>query len=252
MYSASGFSQVRDIKEPIEWPGDGIINDGDVHVHWGQIPSSSAEHSLFSINKPNKYGLDIKEVFHSSWMESRSLFQRYVCWSRMDHSSPDDLQHVLNHQPVMQFHSPVPKDDIPTFRVSSGKVFRYNLLTASSIDHFDHLFRDSLYADELWSSAVNKELTDIDFQVSGKIISAHRALLAARCPTLLPQESSSMPMAITNVDPIVFEELLSFIYTGMVKTWPPTEQLYLIAVTYQVDTLMRIFESISLLNCFKN
>ena len=65
----------------------------------------------------------------------------------------------------------------------------------------------------------------MEFTVDGKTFPAHRFILAARCPALaaLVVAAESSPSSLTTInidtmDPVAFEALLYFIYTGMIKT----------------------------------
>ena len=90
---------------------------------------------------------------------------------------------------------------------------------SSSVDSFGSHLRDSLYAQQLWESAVDKKWTDVMFQVGNKIFTAHRALLTFRCPSLaaLVPEGSPGPVYLDDCDELVFKQLLYFIYTGIIK-----------------------------------
>ena len=114
----------------------------------------------------------------------------------------------------------------------------------STVAEFSYQLRDSLFAKELWDSAVNKERTDVEFTVDGKTFPAHRFILAARCPALaaLVVAAESSPSSLTTInidtmDPVAFEALLYFIYTGMIKTSTIDEPLLDAAKTFGMETL---------------
>lgn len=142
-----------------------------------------------------------------------------------------------------------------TSRISS-RILRDPMKTVGFLVHrfsivksFQYQMRDSLFALQLWSSAVNKDRTDVRFQVgdNGRIFPAHTALLVARCPALealcrdrqSSPYSSPMIVPISTTDPDVFEEFLYFLYTGTLKT-PSSrldERLSEVADRFRVETL---------------
>ena len=93
---------------------------------------------------------------------------------------------------------------------------------------FAYQFRDANYAQQLWSSSVNGQRTDVEFQVGDKIFSAHRALLAARCPALL--DPSIIPV---DLDPAVFQQILHFLYTGE-SVQQPDDNFYRAAKLFEI------------------
>ena len=109
----------------------------------------------------------------------------------------------------------------------------------STIDSFQFQFRDSLFPNQLWSSAVDKKLTDLELKVGDRIFHVHRSLLAIRCPALLADTPSGRVEKVD--DPAVFEEFLHFLYTGKLKsTAVPRPELFQAAELYNVKTLKLI------------
>lgn len=120
---------------------------------------------------------------------------------------------------------------------------RFIVVFSSMVDTFELQVRDSLYASQLWSR--NKQWTDIELQVGDKTFSVHRALLAARCPILaasIPSESLSTPFQIGDVDPLVFEELLYFLYTGQLRVndLELLQRVSSAAERFRVETLQKL------------
>lgn len=81
------------------------------------------------------------------------------------------------------------------------------------------------FAQELWSSRVNKERTDVEFQVDEKIFPARSQLIGPFWPPgvrlqrlsfQLIESSSPSTVSIPDVDPTVFEDVLYFRYTGSI------------------------------------
>ena len=110
--------------------------------------------------------------------------------------------------------------------------------------------RDSAYAGQLWTAAVNGQLTDIKFQVGDKIFPAHRYLIAARCPALIPALVPGRPSNVTTVpigsmDPALFEEILFFLYTGVLRTSPAgiSEGFLAAAEVYKIETLRSLCQA---------
>lgn len=104
-------------------------------------------------------------------------------------------------------------------------------------DHFG--WRDSLFPQQLLTAAVNEDWTDVKIQVGDRTFPAHRALLASRCPSLLVTSEDNF-IRVDHLDASVFEELFYFVYTGMLKTFPPLRNLLEAAKFYQMDTLVNI------------
>lgn len=112
---------------------------------------------------------------------------------------------------------------------------------ASTVKTFKHQLRDSLYSQQLWASCVNKEWTDVEFQVGNRIFAAHRAIVTARCPNLasLIPDFVSGPVPVHTMDPSVFQDLLYFLYTGELECYPTLDRL-LAAENYQIETLNQL------------
>jgi len=83
---------------------------------------------------------------------------------------------------------------------------------------------DFLWKEQLWSSAVNGNLTDFQLTVDGKCFPVHKFVLATRSPvfaSLLEDEASQTAtesintiLRIASVDAACMEQFLKFIYTG--------------------------------------
>lgn len=126
-------------------------------------------------------------------------------------------------QPLQVFHC----DNVPWDDCDLSFVVHF----VSTLNAYQTHLRDSLFSQELWASRINKERTNVEFQVGGKTFPAHRALLAARCPelaALIPAESSPSPstpsVSLPDMDPIVFEDVLYFLYTGSIRHLGDSEE----------------------------
>ncbi len=107
--------------------------------------------------------------------------------------------------------------------------FRVSL--SETVCHYQHQLVDSLLGVHLWDAAQSRLLTDIEFSVEGKLIPAHQAVLAARCPALSRDKLIDSDVSVAS-----FCTLLQFIYTGQLdKT--PNNQLSRLAEKYQLSTL---------------
>ena len=113
-----------------------------------------------------------------------------------------------SHQMLQAFKSDFWPLQVPPFSTSPGCTLNFLVHLSPSVEHFGPQLRDSLYADQLWNSAVDKKWTDVEFQIGDRIFAAHQSLLAARCPALLDSKEH-------NLSPSTFEQLLYFIYTGL-------------------------------------
>ena len=128
----------------------------------------------------------------------------------------------------------------------SNKALRFTVHCASSVKDFRYRLRDSSFARELWSSAGNKDGTDVDFKVGDEIFPAHRALLTACCPKLAvliaeAEEAAAPLVAIDTMEPVVFENLLYFLYTGLIDMSYLNEKQLIAFVeaaeTFEIETL---------------
>lgn len=106
----------------------------------------------------------------------------------------------------------------------------YKLLLALS-DDFERLLESG-------------KCSDITVSVSGKEFQMHRAVLAARSPPLLKiineafERQPKQPVELNHVDPVVFKEILLFIYSGKVNSLKElTKSLYAEASRFQLEDL---------------
>ena len=93
----------------------------------------------------------------------------------------------------------------------------------STVPNFTNKLVDSIFSEQLWASAVNRMMTDVEFLVGEEAFGAHRSLLSARSPVFAAMFASGMKEAetgqvrIEDVDPTTFQQFLKFLYTGMVE-----------------------------------
>ncbi len=123
----------------------------------------------------------------------------------------------------------------------------------STIPSFTHKLVDSTWKFQLWASAVNKQLTDVEFQVEGESFAAHRSLLSARSSVFTAMFDSGMKelhtgkVQIDDVDPDTFRCFLEFLYTGMLESSSViSEKLFAVADKYGVETLINLCRSTTL------
>ena len=115
--------------------------------------------------------------------------------------------------------------------------FRLVLDYEVQLNHVDHL-------SELENS---KTESDVQFLVQGVTIPSHTLILQGGSPVFAAMfehdmtESSSRIVVVNDIEPTVFRQLLRFLYTGdapeMEDDENMTEQLFIAADKYQVDTL---------------
>ena len=108
------------------------------------------------------------------------------------------------------------------------------------IAHYLHKLTDSLFAEQLWKAAQNKQWTDIEFVISSHLFTAHRAILAARSPVFATQlQEDHVRIKVECTNPVVFESFLYFIYTGVFqpKSSAINDDLLKLAERYQIKTL---------------
>jgi len=95
----------------------------------------------------------------------------------------------------------------------------------------------------------NKEFCDMEIDCGGKVFSCHKLIVSARSPVFRAmfdvkmKERESGKVTIEDIKPEIMEEMLHFIYTGVVKESLPfksTVKLLSAADKYQLDALKDI------------
>lgn len=109
--------------------------------------------------------------------------------------------------------------------------FRVHL--CENVRQYQHQLIDCFLSDQLWQAAEKNIITDVEFNIDGKIIAAHRSILAARCPALL------MCTVVEDANVETFSALLRFIYTGKLIT-KPNAQLSRLAEKFGLSTLQSL------------
>jgi hypothetical protein len=128
----------------------------------------------------------------------------------------------------------------------------FRIFTSDNAEGFaSHQLVDLRHSLCMSSLLTKKILTDVQFQVGGEIIPAHRSVIAARSPVLADllsrkfdehheeDEETELVVAIPSVQPDIFRALLRFIYTRSIETIIPqkAQQLGAAAEEFQVKTL---------------
>jgi hypothetical protein len=131
-------------------------------------------------------------------------------------------------------------------QVSGTCTFVFRIHIEGSVPGFSYQLSDRLAKKQLWAAVTenNKNLVDVEFVVKGKIISAHKAILAARSPVFAAeftkeQQGNDQPLQIQidGVDPSTVEQFLHFIYTGESTGSLANEELLKLADEYQLTAL---------------
>ena len=153
-------------------------------------------------------------------------------------SADDDVMQVFTVTSIgMPYTSPL----IITFDVQLNGIVR----------NYFHQLLDSTWTTHLWSAALNKQLTDVEFIVDGELFSAHRVIVSARSPVLFAMfhtdmiESKTGRADINGVDPVTFQHFLKFLYTGTVDSVAMSDKLLQVADRYQVETLLDLCKSVN-------
>lgn len=122
--------------------------------------------------------------------------------------------------------------------------FSFLVHVVETLVDYRYQLSDTLFMDQLWLAAQNKQWTDIEFAVKNHVYSAHRVVLAARSRVFKELVDFSLVpgsrMKIENSDPITFEMFLKFIYTGVYqvnKKREINEGVLRLADQYQLTTL---------------
>ena len=121
----------------------------------------------------------------------------------------------------------------------------FKLLLKELNQSFSFSLVDRLHGQQLWSAATKQQFTDVEFVVCGKSFHAHRAIVASRSPhfakTFNPDEELAK-YEIANCDPSTFEQLLFFVYTGILQASADNEDLLLAARRFGIATLQTVCE----------
>ncbi|XP_046631265.1 uncharacterized protein LOC124311044 isoform X2 [Daphnia pulicaria] len=125
-----------------------------------------------------------------------------------------------------------------------------SLKIMETVTDYSHQLADTLLAEQLWISAKNGSLTDVEFQVGQsskmKTFTAHRSILSARSPVFAglfeKEEAASSSVVIDDVQPVIFSHFLRFVYTGQLKASAMASlgELQALADRYQIATLQKL------------
>jgi len=136
-------------------------------------------------------------------------------------------------------------EDFPRL-IACPFVITFNVKLRSSVLNYINKIMDSNWSQDLWDTAVNRKMTDVEILVGEDAFGAHRSLLSTRSPVFAAMFASGMKEAecgqvrIEDVDPVVFQSFLKFLYTGMFEPSAIDKELFTIADKYQVDTLAEL------------
>jgi len=125
-------------------------------------------------------------------------------------------------------------------------VITFKAKLRSTIPSFVNQMIDSTWSEDLWASAVNRRMTDVEFLVGEEVFGAHRSLISARSPVFAAMFASGMKEAATgrvrieDVDPTTFQLFLKFLYTGKFEPSSVDRELFTVADKYGVETLMEL------------
>ncbi|XP_043466009.1 speckle-type POZ protein-like [Leptopilina heterotoma] len=107
-----------------------------------------------------------------------------------------------------------------------------------------------------YETFLNQEIwSDVEIHNNGKIYNAHKLILSAKSAvfrTMLVDLEGHAKIEIKDIDPLVFYQLLRFIYTGFVENLEDmTYELLLAADKYQISSLKTVCEQALILkvNC---
>ena len=187
-------------------------------------------------------GVDVFGVKYSFQNGSRELlFEEEKC-----NEKEDEDNKMKKDPPIQLFESSLQV-------ITAGKLnFTFYIFMKSAIEDYDMQKVDFLLKEQLWSSAVNRNLTDFELTVEGKCFPVHKFVLAARSPVFAtlfedeplksPTESISTIQRIAPVDAECMEQFLKFLYTGELDGIA-TKDLLQLASIYQVETLEKICQA---------
>ena len=146
------------------------------------------------------------------------------------------------------FNCPDPngRDELAPLTLSCPFFVSFHAILEVPLVNFISKPLDSTWSEQLWTAAVNRKMTDVEFLVGKEIFGAHRSLISARSPVFSAMFASGMKevetgqVRIEDVDPTTFQHFLKFLYTGMFEPSPVDRDLFIVADKYGVDTLMKL------------
>jgi len=125
--------------------------------------------------------------------------------------------------------------------------FTFHVQVFNLIANYGFKFVDSTWEAQIWSAAIAKKFTDVEFLVGDQSFAAHRFILSARSPVFAAMFKSGMAEDRTgqvrigdDVDVNIFRTFLEFLYVGAIKSFDGKEELFALADKYQVETLMAL------------
>ncbi len=150
-------------------------------------------------------------------------------------------------------------EEFPTYDHLSEKGIhlKYRVYMTNNVHHhvrhYGFELRDANYGEEMWSAAQKGIQTDCEFLCQNQIFSAHRFIVAARCPVLAERikgNHSSQLIIRDDVNPAIFKALLYFLYTGHLISMNEASQHQFLALAskYEVKTakqIQRVTQSIN-------
>lgn len=126
---------------------------------------------------------------------------------------------------------------------------KFRVYIEGAATNYTYKQTDELFKSQLWSAAQQRHCSDVELVIGGaeRVFAGHKAILAARSPVFhaMFEESHSDKngmVHVGDVDPVVFEHFLHFVYTGELAT-TTNKLLAALAARYQVDTLQKLCEN---------
>jgi len=175
---------------------------------------------------------------------------------RKIHSKVTHVAYSINEAPLKRLREKPTSDEMllqlfiasdctqvlpsPPFSIT----FEINLV--NTLPNFRHYLVDSSWKEQIWASSLNKLLTDVVLLVGELSFSAHRCLLSARSPVFAALFNGAMKeVRIHDTDPATFRVFLEFLYTGTLVLANRSDQLFVMAQKYEVETLMELCRPIA-------
>lgn len=200
------------------------IKFGREECFWAELKREQDPYSrlrlFFVVSNLNKQGIRVNRV-------------TFYCGPRASKINSMTLVGGKDHSSV--FTSPF------LFPKNCLKNFTFYVYIDSIVRDYHVEKVDSLLAEQLWSSAVNREGTDLELMVQNTSFPVHKCILASRSPVFAADLNNNLSsLQIEAVDPNCMEQFLKFLYTGILEgpySTSSSSQLLHLAKTYQVKTL---------------
>lgn len=209
---------------------------------------------------------DLVKLSNSNCLENPTL--RFLCINT--HNFGFKVSHVFYSIQLLEYDTPtswVPMQQAaaskfcsdesficcfsaPLETIHPTKIFSISFCVqiSNSIDNFHYDMVDTTWARQLWSAAIDRQLTDVVIWIGREKFEAHQVILSARSPIFDAHIKSQIrwngqttkpTILIPDIYAKIAKPFFEFLYTGSLSV-PADENLFSLAQRFQVETLITI------------